>query len=424
MVKVFYRIILLSTGLLIFGACNLLSPVTSGPGKPLRMYNPGQAGLHPDFKIFHNKIDESTLYFRIFASELLFNQANSETRDQSRLLLEYNLYSSFSDQILDQQNEKEFVINKSEVADYYTGTVKIPTKEGKSYFLEVILTDQIRQINTHIFLLLDRFNPKSQQNFMVLTYPGNNIGFEKFYYQNEKFRVISNGSTGDSMRIAYYQPVNKLPVPPFMTDELPEPQPEPDSVWTVAYDNQQLFRLEEEGVYVFYPNTESMNGLYLSNLGDNFPQVKRAEEMLPPLQYLATAKEYGKLVKDIDIKKAVDEFWLDMGGSFATARELIRVYYNRVVFANLYFTTDRPGWMTDRGMIYMIMGPPDKVNKSETSEEWVYASTRSKQKYSFDFHLIPHPVKAYEYELKRTENHRPVWSRAIRSWREGKIFSL
>ena len=427
MKAVINRILVLSISLVVLVSCGLLTKGSSTSVRPLRLYNPGQSGLHPDYKIYHNKTDESTLYFRVFTSELLFNQANPETRDQSALTLEYSLYSSFSEQILDHKDKKKFVINKSDVADYYTASVKIPTEDGKSYYLEIELTDQIRQTSTRNFLLLDRFNPGSQQNFLLLTFPGNNIGFEKFYYKEERFRIISNRPSGSSMRLAYYKPVTKIPDPPYMIDKLPDmpsdPSHDPDSVWIVDYDNQKLYSLEDEGIYVFYPNTETVNGMYLTNLGDDFPQVKKTENMLAPLQYIASQDEYAKLIREVDIKKAIDEFWLDKGGSFATARELIRVYYNRVVFANLYFTTDRQGWLTDRGMIYLLMGPPAKVNKTETAEIWVYLSADSKRTSNFEFRLTPHPVKAYEFELKRTENHRPIWNSAVKSWNEGRIFS-
>ena len=410
--------------MLFANACNLLSPTTSNSGQPLVLYDPGARGLHPDFKIFHNDVNQSTLYFRIFATELLFNQANAETRDQSRLTLMYKLFSSFSEQIIDHDDDKEFIINKSEVADYYTGTVKIPTEEGKTYLLEIILTDQIRQISVRSFVLVDRFNPNTQQNYLVLTYPGNNIGFEKFYYSQESFRVMASQSADKQMRIAYYKPVDNIPAPPFVADTPPEAPREPDSVWTIEHNDQKLYRLEGKGVYVFYPDRQSMNGMYLSNLGENFPQVNTAKDMLAPLQYLATRDEFEELRNDSDVKKSIDEFWLERGGSFATAKELIRVYYNRVVFANLYFSTDRDGWKTDRGMIYLLMGYPDEVIKSETAEEWQYSSRNTSRKYSFEFELSPHSLKAYEFVLRRTEIHRPVWNRALQSWREGRIFSL
>jgi len=410
--------------LFIITACGSFKPTASTKSKPLILYNPGRTELHPDYVIYHNSFDESTLFFRLFTNELLFNQANPETRDQSRVKLQYKLFSSFSEQILDQEGEQEFVINSEDIKDQYTGNIKIPTEEGKSYLLEIILTDIISQTTSRQLILVDRFNPKSQQNFLVLNYPGNLIAFEKFFYTEEFFRIVSPNYSAKEMRIAYFKPVKELPRPPFSTASPSEVKIEPDSVWSLPITEQTLFRLENAGVYLFYPDPSSMNGVYLSNLGNNHPQVKTPEDMLPPLQYITSTEEYRKIINEPDLKKAVDEFWLDKGGSFDAARELIKVYYNRVVFANLYFTTDRPGWKTDRGMIYMLMGSPSLVNKSETGESWVYKRINSNQKYTFEFNLLADAITGYEFILKRTENHRIAWNTAVKSWREGRIFSL
>lgn len=418
-------VIVILFSLILTTACGTLKPTASTSTKPLMLYNPGRTELHPDYVVYHGAIDETTLFFRLFTSELLFNEANPETRDQSRIKLQYKLFSSFSDQIQDQAGEQEFVIYKEDVKEHYTGSLKIPTEEGKSYLLELILTDIVRQTTSRQLILVDRFNPKSQQNFLVLTYPGSMIAFEKFFYTEEYFRIVSSKPPENEMRIAYYKPVKKLPRPPFSTaDPSSDVRVEPDSVWTQTITDQTLYHLENEGIYLFYPDPASMNGVYLSNLGINYPQVKTPEDMLPPLQYITSSEEYRKIIVEPDLKKAVDEFWLDKGGSFDAARELIRIFYNRVVFANLYFTTDRPGWKTDRGMIYMLMGSPSLVNKSETGESWVYKRINSNQKYTFDFFLAADDLMGYESVLKRTENHRIVWNTAVKSWRDGRIFSL
>ena len=36
-------------------------------------------------------------------------------------------------------------------------------------------------------------------------------------------------------------------------------------------------------------------------------------------------------------------------------------YYRRVRFANEEFTQYKDGWKTDRGMIYILFGPPNQV---------------------------------------------------------------
>lgn len=364
------------------------------------------------------------MYFRLLTSELLFNQANPETRDQSRVSVSYQLYSSYTDQILDQRGEQKFVINRDAVEAQFIGSVKIPTEEGKSYLLEVLIMDEIRQISSRKMILVDRFNPASQQNFLLVSYPGNEVAFERFFFANETFRVVSQQPPADRMRVAFYQPVTRLPAPPWADAVSADSLPEPDSVWMMQTNGQGIYRLENEGVYLLYPDAGKMSGVYVTNFGRSYPQVQLARQMIPPLEYIARPEQLEKIRQAADPKLAVDEFWLETAGSFPAARELIRVFYNRVVFANLYFSSDRQGWMTDRGMIYLLMGPPDLVNKTESEESWIYQLASSNQKYTFDFYLAPDPVTGYAFRLKRTEDHRVPWNMALQSWRDGRIFSL
>jgi GWxTD domain-containing protein len=215
-----------------------------------------------------------------------------------------------------------------------------------------------------------------------------------------------------------------LPLPPYSLDELPDNAPIPDSSFSLAYSEQLQYKLGGEGIYIFHFNPDKVKGLCLTQFGEHYPQISQPDDMLPPLQYISTREEYQKLVSMEDHKKAVDDFWLTRGKTFANSRDLIRVYYNRVVFANLYFPSARQGWKTDRGMIYVVMGPPLRVDRTETTETWHYESTQTTQEILFEFNLTDDFWWGFDFELKRKEDYRVIWNTAMDSWRKGKIFSL
>jgi GWxTD domain-containing protein len=58
--------------------------------------------------------------------------------------------------------------------------------------------------------------------------------------------------------------------------------------------------------------------------------------------------------------------------------ELMEEYYSRVTFANRQFTHYTDGWKSDRGMVYIIFGPPSNIerrpfeNNSKPYEVWTY----------------------------------------------------
>ena len=44
--------------------------------------------------------------------------------------------------------------------------------------------------------------------------------------------------------------------------------------------------------------------------------------------------------------------------------ELMEEYFQRVEYVNEHFSGWQPGWETDRGMIYILFGPPDEIQRS------------------------------------------------------------
>lgn len=72
-------------------------------------------------------------------------------------------------------------------------------------------------------------------------------------------------------------------------------------------------------------------------------------------------------------------FWKVYHSNFsADARTSMEEYYNRVAYANKQFTHFFEGWKSDRGMIYILFGPPDNVERypfnidSKPYEIWHY----------------------------------------------------
>jgi len=390
----------------------------------LSLYNPGQTTIHPEFTIYHHSDTESSLFFRLLSSELLFNQANPQMKDQARVRLSYVLYASLANNEVAARDTQSFVFDRDIVGEQVIGSVKIPTERGKTYLIDVRLDDVLRNTTYRDYVLADRFSEFPQQDYLLLTYPGNRVSFQRYFYADEHFRILKKNTQINQIYISIFSPRDVLPLPPYSVDTPLDLAPLPDSTISVSWSEQQLFRLGQPGIYVFHDDPSRSRGLGLAQFGDRYPQIRAPEDMLQPLQYLMTSEEYADIIQNADIKRAVDDFWLNKGKTMANARDLIRVYYNRVTFANIYFASSRQGWQTDRGMIFLIMGPPSVVEKFETREVWKYEMAETEQTYRFDFDLADDYWMGYDYSLKRSEEHRTIWNRAVESWRKGKIFSL
>ncbi|MBZ5535613.1 MAG: GWxTD domain-containing protein [Acidobacteriia bacterium] len=73
----------------------------------------------------------------------------------------------------------------------------------------------------------------------------------------------------------------------------------------------------------------------------------------------------------------VDLFWLRRDPTPDNyEKEFQEEHYRRLTYANENFTPPVPGWKTDRGRIYIVMGPPDQIerrsNAKPAAEIWSY----------------------------------------------------
>ncbi len=196
----------------------------------------------------------------------------------------------------------------------------------------------------------------------------------------------------------------------------------PDSIWTLPFNEELKYVLKYEGLYHFQLDSTVDEGLSVFNFGENFPKIKKPNQLIGPLAYLATSAEYNELRKATNQKLAFDNFWLNKTDNIEKARELIRIYYNRVYFANYYFTSYKPGWKTDRGMVYIIYGPPQALYRSDNQEKWVYYRKSFTSSINFTFNYQPSPYAVNNYVLQRSDSHEWHWREAIDSWRRGKVF--
>ncbi len=405
-------------------ACQTLRRTPKTTAIPMALYNPGKAVLHPQFKIYHSTDTESVVFIKLLTSEIVFSQANQQVKNLARLRVTYTLYGSLSNNEVADRDTQEFVIDRESVKETFLASIKLPTVPGKTYLLDIALEDAIRQTTVHDRLLVDRFQQDNQQDWLVLGYPENKVSFEHFFYPGETFRLIKQNEKPEKVYVSVFSPRNILPLPPYSQEEQVDNAPLPDSTFYMAYSEQLLYKLGGQGIYLFHFNPETARGLCLCQFGDHYPQVTTPEDMLPPLQYITTRDEYQALLGKDDLKDAVDEFWISKGKTFGNARDLIRVYYNRVVFANIYFASSKQGWKTDRGMLYLLMGPPVSVERTETRETWLYEAAETAEKITFEFNLTDDYWIGYDFKLKRKEEFRTLWNKAVDYWRRGKIFSI
>lgn len=388
------------------------------------LYNPSSTPLHPEFAVFHEAQFQSRLYIKVYPVELLFNQANPEGTYQSRLMVRFELKE------LDDGVESEFMADSSgvvftlkmeEVKDAFVGNLPLHTQEGRKYILKVHTTDMNRNKATVNYIHVDRSSVNTAQNFIVIDASTGMPFFDPVHSSPELLKIQYNRRGVDSLHVRYFRNVFPLPRPPITNLRSPLPEFIVDTSYAYPYNDSTFHILPWEGLYHIQVDPEQPGGLTLLNFGENYPRIATVSEMVGPLVYLSSSVEFNELAQQSNKKLAIDNFWLQAAGNAQSARELIRVYYNRVFFANYFFTSYKEGWKTDRGMMFLVYGPPNILTKRGDTEIWVYYRKKSREPLQFTFSRHENIYSQNDYHLERNFVNS-MWVQAVQDWRRGKIF--
>src|SRR5690606_7263027 len=213
-----------------------------------------------------------------------------------------------------------------------------------------------------------------------------------------------------------------LAPPPFSDVENSQVKINYDSSYKISfYADTAGFYPRNSTIHHFFLEGREEDGFYLYHFRENFPYITNTSQMLEPLRYISTQQEYDNLKNASNQKKEMDSFWLRLAGNEDRARKLMQAYYSRVEKNNLFFTSYKEGWKTDRGIIYLIYGPTSTIYKTPTFESWIYGEESNILSLTFKFKKLENPMSDNDFILMRDISMKPSWYRAVDSWRQGRI---
>lgn len=230
-------------------------------------------------------------------------------------------------------------------------------------------------------------------------------------------------TTNDTALYAYYYSTEfNAANPPMQVESTGSPSMTIDSVFSFA--PGEFPSLQKEGLYFVQSDTTSLEGLTFRFQNSYFPKHVRIDDIISSLRYFSTRSEWTKLDETENKKEALDNYWLSILRSPEIAKSVIRNYFDQVERANYYFTNYKEGWKTDMGMMYIILGPPDEVYRSEKGETWIYAKSEDLPKMKFFFMKRNSIFTDSHYVLERDTDFRGNWYKAVEMWRKGRFETL
>ncbi len=402
--------------LLVMAAC-------SGPERLSRinlntLYDSSQELLYPEAFIYHTSTDSSKCFFRVPVTNLL-TVKNAEFF-QVKLLVHYELYAGYGVKSFLDSGSVALVQNVGDSLRWLEGSLVFPMAMGTSAVLKVSYKDPNRKAESLQLLRCSKITNHDQQSYLLTDAYGQPL-FQDCLMQGGGFNITSaiDSCSLFSVRCSYHR--YPFALPPFNTGGDYYFNYSADSVFTIARNDIGNLKLAKYGFYFFQSDSAVKKGKTVFIFDNKFPVVSRAEELIEPTRYLTMQKEYEALRDAKDKKAAADQFWLTLAGDPDRAREAIRIYYGRVQEANVLFTSFMEGWKTDRGMIYIIFGPPRSVFRDEHSESWSYYTNPGTPELVFNFKKMGNPFTDEDYSLLRDAHFENSWFLAVEEWRQGRI---
>jgi GWxTD domain-containing protein len=410
---------------LLLGGCGSTAPTASTKEpSPSKSKERNQGDLRFDARLYNGMGDRSVIYFKLRTKDLLYKSDGGPGPYRANVLISYEAYATGGKSLLDSASTYVRDLSTDKDRDQeLIGSIELKRRPGTDLTLKVFAHDLNRDISDQVTLRV-RYTPEIDRNAML---PMDPVGGVPLFDDHLSFAgpvgVKCEQCAGRPLTIQHFDQVYKLPSPVFTEQRAPAVDLTPDSSYAVTADANGNYMLDMPagGFLHIRIDTAAEQGLSLHAMKAAYPTVRNVQDMTAPLRYITSMQEWERITSSPDGRKAIEKFWTDATGDRDRARSAIRAYYSRVEIANREFTSFAEGWRTDRGLVYIIFGPPSTVRRTDRGEVWTYGE-ESTESMSFSFRKREAPYTDNDFELDRDPMFKGAWYRNVESWRNGRVY--
>jgi len=408
------------SALFFYSSCTTYTPQQSNRNLNFSyLYNPSFNTFNIGIVAWHNSDNTTRIFCKLQRNEMMFSQEDSVRKTGIRV--KYNLYNNKTLKICDSANIILFI--KDNFCDTLVTSFLINTPDTVNYLLDLTVSDVNRPSGRRIIFDVDRSLPVNRQDYLMVN-PSGAVYFSNQVNEKDTFLFKTRLKKPWVWRMSYASTTYNLPYPPHVLNIIKPFIFKPDSSFRFLATDTSRFTLDKECILHFHSDSTPYGGFTVYRYHNFYPETRNPYRMLQPLHYLTTNREYEELNLYAEKKNGVDKFWLETTGNADRAKELIKVFYTRVAFANRFFTSYTEGWKTDRGMLYVVLGLPSTIYKTHDVERWIYGNSQSNSTLTFNFEKRKNPLTDNDYILNRSESFKITWIQAVDAWRNGRIYSV
>lgn len=383
-------------------------------------YYPEKRSINPVYRISHIDEDLSLIHLKVHADQLFYVRDAREEFYLANYKLTVSLYNSFAPNghLLTQTYlfaDTLHVVENRLVENEMT----FPIPMGNSYQIFVLFEDLNRRISETTLLSTDKNSIFSEGFFTVSEVDKSTIHLPPLYLPaDEEFLITHVRDFDFSMEVHLYSLLKEIPTAPYVPNQEDTVNLIPDSIFTVNFTGgTSRFHIPENGLYRFSEPGNTESGFTIRSFWNEFPGIPSGDAMLLPLRFITSGEEYDALLALGDAQLAAERFWARSAGNPDRGATMMRNYNQRVVEANSLFSSFLPGWQTEKGMIYIIFGPPDMVYHDDEAETWYINEGLNSPGAEIKFLRTKHFLSDNHYELERKSGFRRNWNHAVDRWR-------
>ncbi len=407
----------------LFNACGSYVPVAAGDNFAY-LYGKGAAAIRLEARVYRPSTNEAVIYFKLRTSDLLYKGTGGGAPYHARVVMSYEAYGiNDPKRLLD--SASTYIKDQSMATTQdkaLIGSMPLKATSGSPFLLRITAHDLNRDAESTMLLRVIPEPMGNAQTYLPLGLDNLPL-FSDRLPPGSLVKVRAESHTGTLLHAAHYLPTTKLPAPVFAESPQATIHLLPDSTFNVMVqpDGTFSFTVPAEGFYHFRADTATMAGFTLFAAKEGYPAILDAQDMVAPLRYITSTKEWESLSTATDPRKEVERFWTDAAGNRDRAREAIAAYYGRVESANRHFSGFSEGWKTDRGLVHIIFGTPSSIRLDDRGETWTYGDETNLMSLVFRFIRRDNPFSDNDLVLQRDPQLKSAWYRNVESWRNGRI---
>lgn len=307
--------------------------------------------------------------------------------------------------------------------DFLLGQIDLKIPKGTNYQAEVSLNNFAHLEKLKNLFSLNKTDSIGQLDILIVDDASKLPIINDYIFPNQTIHFEYSKRINQDFKLKLFDRDFSLALPPFGINNHKTFDYIPDSIINISFTNgiSNSVQLNRPGIYHLEMDAISRNGSTCFLFNASYPTIENIEQLIYPLRYVTSKSEYQSILESENQKGAIDKFWLARAGNEAKARKMIKEFYSRVEKSNRLFSSYNEGWKTDRGMIYLVYGPPTNTYRNDNFETWIYGFEGTQYSITFNFTKVDNPFTTNDYMLNRSSMYKTSWYQAVESWREGRV---